>query len=88
LLAAPQQRKALLAGFRPVNSDVSITDSIANNPFNDTATLGFKPPTQLPTQVQSPSGDVVDELITQWLAKYQSAPTALSIMPGQAQRMM
>ncbi len=78
LLDAQQQRKALVNGFRPVNSSVSITDSMQGNPFTD-KTLGFTIPTQLPTQVAAPNGDVVDELLKQWLAKYSSAPTALSI---------
>jgi hypothetical protein len=87
LLDVPQQRKALLSGFRPINSSVSLHDSITSNPFND-ASLGFQVPDQLPTQVQAPNGDVADELIKQWLARYDLAPTALSIPVEQIQRMV
>src|SRR5205085_2379747 len=72
LLDVPQQRNALSFGFRPINSNVSLRDSIPGNPFTDTA-LGFPVPEQLPTQVQAPSGEVTDELLKQWLDKYDSA---------------
>src|SRR5262249_51952031 len=37
LLDAPQQRKALLSGFRPMNTRVSLQDSISGNPFTNTS---------------------------------------------------
>jgi serine/threonine protein kinase len=87
LLDVPQQRKAVLSGFRPINPNVPLNDSIPGNPFTD-ASLGFKVPDQLPPQVQAPTGDVTDELLKQWYAKYNSVPTALSISTGQTQRIM
>src|SRR5262249_34857633 len=74
LLDSPQQRKALLAGFRPINSSVSLHDPISRNPFTDTS-LGFQVPDQLPSQVLAPHGDVTDELIKQWKHKYDTTPT-------------
>ncbi len=87
LLDVPQQRKALLSGFRPINPSVSLHDSISGNPFTDTS-LGFQIPDRLPTQVPSPSGDVTDELIKQWVARYNLAPTALSMSTEQIQRIV
>jgi serine/threonine protein kinase len=87
LLDGPQQRKALLSGFRPMNPKVSLQDSISGNPFTNTS-LGFSVSNQLPPQVQAPSGDVTDELIQQWINKYDSAPTALSISTKQTQRIV
>ncbi len=87
LLDVPQQRKALLSGFRPISASVSLHDDIAGNPFND-ASLGFQIPDQLPAQVQAPNGDVADELIKQWLAKYDLAPTAFSAPIEQTQRIL
>lgn len=81
LLGLPQQRKALLSGFRPANLDLSLHDPVSGNPFNDTS-LGFKALDSLPTQVQAPSGEVTDELLKQWLSRYNTAPTALSISMG------
>jgi serine/threonine protein kinase/ABC-type sulfate transport system substrate-binding protein len=76
LLDKPQQQKALLFGFRPANSDVSLQDPISGNRFTDKS-LGFQiPPDQSLTQVQAPSGDVTDELLNQWLARYDKAPTS------------
>ena len=86
LLGKDQQQQALLQGFRPVNPDVTIHDSISGNPF--TANLGFQVLNQLPTQVQAPRGDVIDELINQWLAKYSGVSTALSINSEQTQRIL
>jgi ABC-type sulfate transport system substrate-binding protein len=74
LLDGPQQRKALLAGFRPINSSVSLHDPISGNPFTDTS-LGFQVPDQLPSQVLAPRGDVTDELIKQWKQKYDTTQT-------------
>ncbi len=87
LLDVPQQRKALLSGFRPINSNVSLHDTIPGNPFNDAA-LGFQIPDQILNQVQAPNGDVTDELLKQWLNKYNGAATALSISVGQRQRLV
>jgi len=87
LLGVPQQRKALLTGFRPINSSVSLRDSIAGNPFTD-ATLGFQVLDQLPTQVSPPSGDVIDELLNQWLTRYKTSSTAVSISTGSARRIV
>jgi serine/threonine protein kinase len=87
LLDVPQQRKALLSGFRPINSSVSLRDSISENPFTD-ASLGFPVPDQLPTQVSPPSGDVTDELLNQWSVKYKTSSTAVSISTGQIQRIV
>jgi serine/threonine protein kinase len=87
LLDAPQQRKALLSGFRPINSSVSLKDSISGNPFTDTS-LGFPVLDTLPTQVQAPDGDVIDELLNQWLARYKTSSTAVSISTRQQQRIV
>ncbi len=90
LLDVPQQRKALLSGFRPTNLSVSITDQIASNPFN----VKFDPlangqtitiPDQITNIASSPDGDTVDALIDLWLQNYNSAPTALSITPDTIQ---
>jgi serine/threonine protein kinase len=77
LLDVPQQRKALLSGFRPTNPNVSLRDSIPGNPFTD-ASLGFQVPDRLPSQVQAPSGDVTDALLNHWLVRYKTASTVLS----------
>jgi serine/threonine protein kinase len=70
LLDAPQQRKALLFGFRPISSSVSLHDPVSGNPFNDKS-LGFPVLDSLPTtQVQAPLGQVTDELLSQWSARY------------------
>jgi hypothetical protein len=75
LLDVPQQRKALLAGFRPyTKSGVSLHDPISRNPFNDTPP-DFQVPDQLPAQVLTPHGDVIDELIKQWKTKYDGVTT-------------
>jgi serine/threonine protein kinase len=87
LLDVPQQRKALFYGFRPFNPNVSLNDSISGNPFIDTS-LGFQVLERLPAQVQVPNGDVTDELLKQWLDKYDKASTALSISTGQMQGVM
>jgi serine/threonine protein kinase len=87
LLDTPQQRKALLSGFRPINSSVSLSDGISGNPFTDKS-LGFPVLDHLPTQVQAPDGDVIDELLNQWLVRYKTSSTAVSISTGQQQRIV
>jgi serine/threonine protein kinase/ABC-type sulfate transport system substrate-binding protein len=82
LLDVPQQRKALLSGFRPINPHVSLHDSITGNPFTDPS-LGFHVPEQLPIQVQAPNGDVTDELLKQWSVRYNMASTSLSFSTKQ-----
>jgi serine/threonine protein kinase/ABC-type sulfate transport system substrate-binding protein len=86
LLDVPQQRKALLSGFRPINPHVSLHDSITGNPFTNTS-FGFHIPDQLPTQVQAPNGEVTDELLKQWSVRYNMASTSLSFSTRQTQRM-
>ncbi|HEX3642932.1 MAG TPA: hypothetical protein VHV10_16735, partial [Ktedonobacteraceae bacterium] len=86
LLDAPQQRKALLRGFRPTNSQVALTEKVAGNPFtipldNPLPTVQIAAPLQLTNLAAAPNGDVTDTLIQQWLTSYGGAPTALSISP-------
>jgi len=77
LLAAPQQRQALVSGFRPTNPNVRITDIIAGNPF-----VGQSSDMQIKSQIQplaqAPGGDVVNELIKQWSDRYFDASTSPS----------
>ena len=87
LLDVPQQRKALLSGFRPTNPNITLSDPISGNPFTDTS-FGFQVPSQLPPQVQAPNGEVIDELLKQWLSKYDTAPTALATSPEPTQRII
>lgn len=77
LLAVPQQKQALISGFRPTNPDVHITDNIPGNPF-----VGQPPGIQIKSQIQplaqAPGGDVVSELIKQWSDRYVDASTSPS----------
>jgi hypothetical protein len=77
LLATPQQRQALVSGFRPTNPNVRITDNIAGNPF-----VGQSSDVQIKSQIQplaqAPGGDVVNELIKQWSDRYFDASTSPS----------
>ncbi len=77
LLAVPQQKQALISGFRPTNSNVHITDNISGNPF-----VGQPPGIQIKSQIQplaqAPGGDVVNELIKQWSDRYFDASTSPS----------
>jgi Bacterial extracellular solute-binding protein len=77
LLAEQQQRQALLSGFRPTNPNVAITDKLSGNPF-----LGQSPDVQIESQIQplaqAPAGDVINELMKQWSARYSDASTSPS----------
>jgi serine/threonine protein kinase len=77
LLAVPQQKQALISGFRPTNPNVHITDTISGNPF-----VGQPPGIQIKSQIQplaqAPGGDVVNELIKQWSDRYFDASTSPS----------
>jgi serine/threonine protein kinase len=77
LLAVPQQRQALVSGFRPTNPNVRITDNVASNPF-----VGQSTEMQIKSQIQplaqAPGGDVVSELIKQWSDRYFDASTSPS----------
>lgn len=79
LLAEPQQRQALLLGFRPTNPALKITDKIPGSPF-----IGQSPDIRIQQQIeplaQTPGGDVVDELLKQWTQRYSNASTALSFI--------
>lgn len=79
LLSDTQQRKALQSGFRPINPNVKTSDKIDGNPFLSQPADVQIPPDIL-NQAQPPSGEVVDELLKQWMNQYNTAPTALSIM--------
>jgi ABC-type sulfate transport system substrate-binding protein len=77
LLAVPQQKQALISGFRPTNPNVHITENISGNPF-----VGQTPDIQIKSQIQplaqAPGGDVVNELIKQWSDRYFDASTSPS----------
>lgn len=77
LLSDDRQRKALLTGFRPTSPNVMINDSIAGNPFKG-QTSDITIPQSITNQAQAPSGNVVNELLSQWGHYYNGAPTALS----------
>ncbi len=84
LLAAPQQHKALLKGFRPTNPQVALTEQVTENPFTTPfekplPTVQIAVPTQLTNLAAAPNGDVTDTLLQQWFNSYNGAPTALSI---------
>jgi serine/threonine protein kinase len=77
LLAVPQQRQALISGFRPTNPNVHITDNISGNPFvGQSSDIQIKP--QIQPLAQAPGGDVVNELIKQWSDRYFDASTSPS----------
>ncbi|HLI09152.1 MAG TPA: protein kinase [Ktedonobacteraceae bacterium] len=75
LLSKPMQQLALTKGFRPTNPDVHITDNIAHNPFRGQS-AGTRIMPEIQPLVQAPDGDVVNELLNQWLKRYNSAPLA------------
>jgi len=77
LLAVPQQRQALVSGFRPTNPDVHITDTVAGNPFVGQSS-DVKIESQIQPLAQAPGGDVVNELIKQWSDRYFDASTSPS----------
>ncbi len=68
LLSQEIQELALQYGFRPVSNDVSVTSSIPNNPFTLYEEYGIQADA-IPPQVEIPSGDVLNELITLWRRK-------------------
>ena len=77
MLAVPQQRQALVSGFRPTNPNVRITDNVAGNPFvGQSSDVKIKP--QIQPLAQAPGGDVVNELIKQWSDRYFDASTSPS----------
>jgi hypothetical protein len=77
LLAVPQQRQALVSGFRPTNPNVRIGDNVVGNPF-----VGQSSDVQIKSQIQplaqAPSGEVVNELIKEWSDRYFDASTSPS----------
>ncbi len=77
LLAEPQQRQALLSGFRPTNPQVRFTDSLAGNPFlhqpPDVKVSGVIGP-----EAQPPAGPVVDALLQEWTQQFGSSATSTS----------
>lgn len=77
LLSPAQQRLALSYGFRPANTAVTLTDaSTPNNPFVSLSSLfPNRRPDPLQSQAQTPSGDIVDALITSWSQHYPSPAT-------------
>ena len=77
LLAVPQQRQALVSGFRPTNPNVRITDKVAGNPFVGQST-DMQIKSQIQPLAQAPGGDVVNELIKQWSDRYFDASTSPS----------
>ena len=78
LLSDAQQRKALQSGFRPINPNVKTSDKVVGNPFLSQPS-DVTIPADILNQAQPPSGEVVDELLKQWMNQYNTAPTALSI---------
>ena len=84
LLDVPQQHKALLKGFRPINSQVALTEQVTGNPFTipleqPIPTVQIVVPLQLTNLAAAPNGDVTDALLQQWLNSYDGAPSALSM---------
>ena len=79
LLSDGQQRNALQSGFRPINPNIKTSDKVAGNPFLSQP-ADVKIPADILNQAQPPSGEVVDELLKQWMNQYNTAPTALSII--------
>ena len=77
LLSDAQQRAALTSGFRPSNGNVHISDQIKNNPFQgQAADIQSQIPQSIQNIAQPPAGDVVDELIAQWVKGWGDAATA------------
>lgn len=62
LLSQPVQEKALALGFRPASPNVALDSP--NSPFNRYAANGLK--TDLPAEVELPSGEVLNTLINFW----------------------
>ncbi len=77
LLSDAQQRAALTSGFRPSNGNVHISDQIKNNPFQgQAADIQSRIPQSIQNIAQPPAGDVVDELIAQWVKAWGDSATA------------
>ena len=76
LLSKPIQQLALASGFRPTNPEVHIKDNVANNLFlkQPSSILPLIKPDISPL-AQLPGGDVIDELIKQWVSSYDTKPT-------------
>ncbi|HRV92223.1 MAG TPA: ABC transporter substrate-binding protein, partial [Anaerolineae bacterium] len=62
LLSQPVQEKALALGFRPANPNIAL--DTPDSPFNRYAANGLK--TDLPAEVELPSGEVLNTLINFW----------------------
>jgi serine/threonine protein kinase len=77
LLSEAQQRAALTSGFRPSNPNVHISDKVPNNPFlGQPSDIQSAIKTQIQNIAQPPGGDVVTELIAQWVKGWGNAATA------------
>jgi hypothetical protein len=75
LSSKSMQQLALSNGFRPTNPEVTITEKRPGNIFlEQPSEVIIKK--SLPALVQAPSGQVIDELLNQWLSSYKDAPTA------------
>jgi serine/threonine protein kinase len=75
LLSEQMQRAALTSGFRPSNPNVHYNDKVPNNPFlGQSADIVIQ--SQIQNLAQPPSGDVVDELIRQWVAHWGDSASA------------
>jgi Ca-activated chloride channel family protein len=70
-----QQQAALTGGFRPSTSSVHITDQVKNNPFLGQS-ADIKVVQDIQNIAQPPSGDVVNELINQWVQGWGNSATA------------
>jgi hypothetical protein len=75
LLSDAQQRAALTSGFRPSNPSVHITDQVKNNPFLGQS-ADIKVIQDIQNIAQPPSGEVVNELINQWVQRWGNSATA------------
>ncbi len=64
LLSQPMQELALQYGFRPADSNVSITNNSPNNPFTKYASNGIR--ADVGNQVATPSGEVLNALLAVW----------------------
>ncbi|MBO0791977.1 MAG: protein kinase [Ktedonobacteraceae bacterium] len=73
LLSEAQQRQVLRYGLRPTHSNVHINDKTSDNLFASPALNASIRSDYVSVQV--PSGQVVNELLTQWLTHYQDAAT-------------
>jgi hypothetical protein len=64
LLTRPIQELSLQYGFRPADPSVPIISNDANNPFNKYRQFGVT--VDIPQQIETPSGDVLNTLLELW----------------------